>query len=418
MFFKIVINSLLNRKATVLLTMAAVIISIFVVLTVQQLDRQIKHSFTRSVSSVDLIVGGKTGQLNLLLSSIFRIGQPSNAISWQSYQNLKQHKLVNWAVPVVLGDSHKGYSVVATTSDFFKHYKYAQKQALELASGQAFQDSADIAQVVLGAEVAAKLGYQVGDRIILSHGVGRTSFAHHDHIKFEVVGVLQQTATPVDQSVHISVMALDLMHDQHKHQQKHQQHDHDHHEHAHSPEKVTAVLVGLKSKIASLTMQAMINNNNKEPMLAIMPGVALTELWQIMKIVERVLYFISLLVLLASFFSIGAMMLATMQQRKREIAIFRALGAHPRFVFLLIQCEVLFITLSSAVVAAASCYLMTKLLAQYISQHFGLYIEADLFAHSESYQLIAVICVGALVAACIPAIQAYRQALHSRLTES
>jgi putative ABC transport system permease protein len=225
MFIKIALKSLINRKTTAWLTILSVATSLFVLLAVKQISSQAKTSFGRTVSGVDLIVGARTGQLNLLLASVFRIGYVSNSVSWQSYQDIKQQKHVSWAVPISLGDSHKGYPVLGTTTQYFDVFKYGNKQSLKMEQGQAFMsDAFDSAQVVLGAAVAEKLGYKLGDKLVLSHGVGVTSFSHHDHVKFTVSGILAFTGTPIDQTLHISLSGIEVMHVA-PHTEEHEEHE-------------------------------------------------------------------------------------------------------------------------------------------------------------------------------------------------
>ncbi|MCL5049980.1 MAG: ABC transporter permease [Firmicutes bacterium] len=162
---------------------------------------------------------------------------------------------IAWAVPISLGDSHRGYRVIGTTTDYFEHFKYADRRALQFREGVEFDDLFD---VVLGAEVARELGYRLGDSLTLSHGMGSTSFMHHDDLPFRVSGILQPTGTPV----------------------------------------------GMDSRVASFMVQRQINQYRQEPLSAILPGVALGELWQMLGTVERLLAFT--VAVAALFASVGA----------------------------------------------------------------------------------------------------------------
>ena len=113
MFIRLATKSLLNRKGSVLLTILAMSVSIFVLLGVEHIRGQSKQSFNNTVSGVDLIVGARTGSLNLLLYSVFRIGSPTNNIAWDTYQSISNNAKVAWAIPISLGDSHQGYRVMA-----------------------------------------------------------------------------------------------------------------------------------------------------------------------------------------------------------------------------------------------------------------------------------------------------------------
>ncbi len=203
-------KSLLNRRATVLLTVLSLTIGIMLVLGITHVRSQVKESFNNTLSGTDLIVGARGGALNLLLYSVFHMGGSTHTVRWQTYEELVKHSQVKWAVPLAMGDSHKGHRVVATTPDFFAHYAYGKKQPLAFAQGKAFAGKYD---VVIGAAVARKLHYQVGDKIVLAHGIAEVSLAKHDESPFVVTGILAPTGTPVDKSLYISLAGMAAIHE-------------------------------------------------------------------------------------------------------------------------------------------------------------------------------------------------------------
>ena len=277
MFLKVAVKSLLSRKGSAVMTLMAISVAIFVLLGIEQIRQQARDSFASTVSGVDLIVGAKTGSLNLLLYSVFRIGSPTDDISWQAYREIADSDDVAWAIPISLGDSHEGYRVVGTTQAFFEHFSFGKKRRLAFSEGEAFEGTFD---AVLGSEVASALGYSVGTEIILAHGLASTSFTNHDNQPFVVVGVLAPTGTPVDQTIHVRLEGIEAMHaggstapigafapasapatD------------------FSEPESITAFMLGLKSRMSTFNMQRQINQFAGEPLMAILPGVALSELW-------------------------------------------------------------------------------------------------------------------------------------------
>ena len=131
-------NSLYNRKGSVLLTIISMAVSLIVLLSVDHIRQQTKSSFANTVSGVDLIVGSRTSGLNLLLYSVFRIGNPTANISWQTYTDLAEDPKIAWTIPLSLGDSHKGYRVMGTTPDFFTHFKYGKKRPIAFTNGNGF----------------------------------------------------------------------------------------------------------------------------------------------------------------------------------------------------------------------------------------------------------------------------------------
>jgi len=447
MFVKLAKQSLISRRTSVLLTVLAITISVFVLLSVEHIRHQAKQSFNRTVSGVDLIVGPRTSQINLLLSSVFRIGDSSNAISQSSVEDLASHPMVSWVVPIALGDSHKGHRVMATTADYFQYFKFGAKQPLTFNQGKVFKQHFDL---VLGADIAEKYGYELGKEIVLSHGTGVTSFTHHEQTPFTVVGILNRTGTPVDQTLHVSFEGLHHMHEEPQNEERaHEEHDHKNHEslgdhnkahdheehdsheghaheeHAHEGDevavehdhahKVSAVFVGLKARFASLVMQKWANDYKGEALSAIMPGVALSQLWRMVGSVETVLQVISILVLITTLIGLSTMLLATMRERTKEIAILRVLGASPVFIFMLIELEVLVITFIGCIAGALLLWVTLLAAEPLLASQLGLFIDTNPISET-SLIVLAFVLVGSLVMGLIPAINAYRHSLQANLT--
>ena len=161
---RLALQSLRNRALTALLTVLAIAFSVMLLLGVEKVRTGARQSFADTISGTDLIVGARSGSIQLLLYSVFRIGNATNNVTWQSFDDIAKRPDVAWIVPLSLGDSHRGFRVLGTTPAYFEHYKYRQGQILKFASGKAF---ADLFDTVLGADVAAALGYHVGDPIVV-----------------------------------------------------------------------------------------------------------------------------------------------------------------------------------------------------------------------------------------------------------
>lgn len=408
MFLRLALLSLRSRLGSVLLTFLAITVSVFVLLGVEQIRQQAKSSFSNTVSGIDLIVGARTGDINLLLYSVFRLGNATNNISWQSYRDIASDPNVDWTIPIALGDSHKGYRVMGTTGDYFDHFRFGQSRPLVLEEGEPF---AALYDVVLGSEVAKSLGYHLGDTLVLAHGLGSTSFSQHQDKPFRVVGILQATGTPVDQTLHVSLEAIEAIHVGWQNgvklpgaaQTELSAKDL-------TPETITAFMVGLKSKLATFRLQRNINSYPNEPLQAILPGVTLTQLWQMMAAMENTLRLIAALVLLASLLGLAAMLLASIKERQGEIAVMRAIGAPPRFVFALIQAEALLITLGSIVVANLLLALCIAGAGNLLAERYSLFIDGQLLTPQLALYMGAIV-MGALLVSVIPGVSAYRKAL-------
>ena len=406
MLLRLAIQSLLDRRSSVLLSCIAMTISIFVLLGVEHIRKESKESFSSTISGADLIVGARSGQLNLLLYSVFRMGSPVNNISWRSYQNIAGDSNVAWTIPISLGDSHKGFRVLGTSNDYFRHFKYGKKQSLELAQGNEF---AEVYDVVIGAGVADSLNYQLGEPIVLSHGITNTSFSIHDQHPFTVTGILAPTGTPVDQTVHVKLEGIEAIHldtsdsvavvelNESKLQ----------------PKSITAFIVGLKSRIATFRLQREINEIEREPLMAILPGVALSELWQMMTMFENTLRLISLMVFVAAVLGLAAVMASSVRERKKEIQLLRIIGAPPSFLFILFQLEALLISVVSII---SGCVLLTLSLAvaqKHMSAQLGLHLSINPLSNSSLVIALAILLTTMLVASA-PAFQAYSQAKSMR----
>ncbi len=411
---KLAWKSLMNRKATAVLTIMTVAISVILLLGVERIRTQAKDSFANTISGTDLIVGGRSGQVNLLLYSVFRIGNATNNIDWKSYQEFGQHRAVDWAIPISLGDSHKGFRVMGTNHSYFEHYKYGSKQPLTFSKGKEFNG---LFETVLGSDVAKQLGYQIGSEIIIAHGISDVGFSRHDKLPFKVVGILAPTGTPVDKTVHVSLEAIEAIHvgwesgarlgptpDAKVLQERDFQ-----------PKQITAMLVGLKSRIQTFALQRQINNYPKEPLSAIMPGVALHELWGMMSVAEQALMAVSGFVVIAGLLGMLSSLLTSLQERRREMAILRAMGARPRHVFSLLISEASLLTAAGIVTGVLGLYAILALLQPLIQQHYGINLTLSTLSAHEWMLLSFVQCAG-IVIGFIPAFRAYRQSLSDGMT--
>ncbi len=408
-------QSLLNRRFTAALTVISIALSVTLLVGVERLRTEARASFANTLSGTDLIVGARSGPVQLLLYAVFRIGDATNNISWKSYQDIATHPKVSWTVPISLGDSHRGFRVLGTTSAYFEHYRYARDRRLVIAEGQQF---ADLYDAVVGAEVADKLGYKIGDPIIVAHGASDVSFARHEDKPFRVVGIFGRTGTPVDRTVHVSLEAIEAIHvdwqsgapipgvsisaDQARKMDL-------------TPKVITAALVGLKSKVATFQVQRFINEYLQEPLSAILPGVALSQLWDLIGIAENALLIVSAFVVVVGLFGMLTALLTSLNERRREMAILRSVGARPGHVFALIMGEAGFLTLLGVLLGLALLYLLLLAGQPIIESRFGIFIEIGGLSSYEWILLGAVVCAGFLVGS-IPSYRAYRLSLADGLS--
>ena len=392
----------------------SIALSVMLLLGVEQLRTQARESFTQSISGTDLLVGARTSPIQLMLYAVFRLGDATHNIRWSSFQAIAGHPAVAWAVPISLGDSHRGFAVVGTTRDYFEHFRYGGGRSLTFAAGHPF---ADIFDTVIGAEVAAQLGYHVGDRIVLNHGTGALGLAEHADKPFRVAGILQRTGLPVDRSVHVSLQAIEAIHLDWQggapmpgvsipaeYARKFDL----------APKEITAALVGLKNRFGVFQVQRFINQYKGEPLLAVLPGVALDELWSIVSIVEKSLLAISLLVVAVGLSGLVAVVLAGLGERRRELAILRSVGAGPRVVLILLAIEGLMVVLAGSLLGLSGLIAISLFAAPMLEAHLGISLHAGLSA--ETFQLLLLVMATGFLASLIPGYRAYRLSLADGLT--
>jgi putative ABC transport system permease protein len=413
--FSIAWRSAWNRRFTLALTVFSIALSTFLLLGVERIRTELRENFASSVSGTDLIVGARTGSTQLLLYSVFRIGAATNNISWKSVQALAAHQGVDWVVPLSLGDSHRGFAVLATSPEYFTRFRYGDKQLLKLREGKPFSELFD---AVVGAEVADKLGYHVGQKITLAHGSGELNVAEHADKPFTVVGVLARTGTPVDRTVHIGLAAMEAIHLEWvggapmpgvkipaEQVRKFDL----------TPKNVTAALVGLKNRAAVFGVQRWISTYNGEPLMAILPGVALDELWSVIGIGENALLLMSALVALVSLAGLVSVVMAGLNERRRELAVLRAVGAGLRHVLALLALEGAMVTVLGVALGVVMAVLGIALLSSWLQSQFGLTLSLSEPTLNE-WLLMASLLVAGWLASLLPGIRAYRLSLADGLS--
>lgn len=403
-----------NRRGTLALTVIAVALAVLLLLGVERTRVAARASFAASVAGTDLVVGPRTGAVQLMLYAVFRLGNPTANMSWKSFQAIEADAGVAWAVPLSLGDSHRGFPVLGTTPAYFERFRYGRSVALAFASGKPF---ASIFEAVIGAEVAARLGLKEGDRVVLSHGT-RLDGPEHGDKPFTIVGLLARTGTPVDRTVHVSLAGIEAIHlgwqagmpppgfaippefvtkfDL-------------------TPKSITAALVGLRSRGAVFEAQRRIQSLPDEPLMAVLPGIALDELWETLELAERALVALAVLVVAVSLAGLVAVLLAGLNERRRELAILRSVGAGGLTIVGLIAAEMFLVTLAGVLIGLALLTLVCIVAAPLIAAHIGLSVLPVIPTPTEWALLAAVLVVGVLAAA-IPAYRALRLALADGLS--
>jgi putative ABC transport system permease protein len=422
---QIAIRSALNRRGTLALVVLSIALGTALLLGLERLRSDIRSSFTAAVSGTDLVVGARTGPVQLMLSAVFHIGSISNTISMDSVRAVAAHRAVDWVVPIALGDGHRGRPVVGTTPDYFRHFAYGDRQPLVMAQGRAFSGTLDgLYETVVGAEVAASQTYRLGRKMVFHHGLDVLPEGipdQHGDKPFTVVGILAPTGTPVDRTVLVSLPALSAIHldwaggaplpasaglkiapelarkfDL-------------------EPKQVTAALVGLKNRAAVFNVQRFVADYPAEPLMAVLPAVALDELWTVVALSERALLAVSGLVALVSLASLVAVVLAGLNERRRELAVLRAVGAGPRQVLLLLALEGGLVTLTGAVLGALGAGAAVWLAGPWAQRQLGITLQAGAPTAAQ-WGLFAAVLAAGILASLVPGWRAYRLSLADGLS--
>ena len=417
--FAIAARSAWNRRGTLVLVALSIALATLLLLSLERMRSDIRQSFSQSVSGTDLVVGARTGSVQLMLYAVFHIGGATNNVKMASIDAIAKHPAVSWVLPISLGDSHRGFAVLGTTPEFFTRFLYGERQPLALAQGRAFAGTLDgLYEAVLGAEVADALGYGLGRQLTLTHGAGGVMAAEHGDKPFTVVGVLARTGTPVDRTVHVSLPAIAAIHldfaggaplpgmhiapgDARKFDL--------------APKQVTAALVGLKSRVAVFRVQRFVADYEAEPLLAVLPGVALDELWDVVGVGERALLGMSVLVAVVSLAGLVAVVLAGLNERRRELAVLRAVGAGPRHVLLLLATEGALVTCAGALAGALAAAVGVALAGPWIQARFGITLQLSAPTATQ-WALLGAVLLAGMLASLVPGWRAYRLSLADGLS--
>ena len=508
--FDLALKSLRNRAFSTSLTVGSIALSVALLIGVENVRVGMRESFSNTISQTDLIVGTKGGTIQLLLYSVFGMGAPTENVSWEAYREWADHPAVEWTIPYGLGDSHRGFRVIGTNEDFYRHYRYRGGQQIALAEGRANEDLFD---VTLGADVAAELNYALGDEIAVTHGLGEVGFVTHDHMPFTVTGVLAKTFTPVDRAIYVTLEGMEAIHwedgapaasdDGHTHDEAEAApaddgHAHDEAEvapaddghahddeadtqaapaddahahddeaeaqaapaddgHAHDDEaeaqaapaddghvhddeadaqaapaddghvhaedisiedvevtQVTSFFVGTTNRRDVLQLQREINDFEDEPMMAVIPGVALNEMWQGLAYAETGLRLVAIFVVLVGLLGMLVSLYTSLNERRREMAILRAVGAGPNRIITLLVLESLCLASAGALAGLTLVYVLLSVAQPIVEAQAGLFIPIRPPGSIELLFLGAVVLAGFLMG-FVPALKAYRTALHDGL---
>ena len=420
--------SLRSRLLTTSLTVASIALSVTLLVGIEHVRAGVRESFAGTIRGVDLIVGARGGSLQVLLSSVFGIGSPAGAVKLETFERWQRHPAVKWAVPYSLGDSHRGFRVVGTSEEFYRRYRFRNDGQIEFAQGRAAKSDKE---VVIGSEVADRLRYKMGSPIVVVHGLVDIGTSSHEAHPFQVVGILGRTFTPIDRTVYVTLDGIEAMHD-----------DGGPATAVNAPvlsmpgatpppgtplvmpgagppsvaptvtqpQQLTAFFVGTKNRFESLMLQREMNTDLTEPLTAVIPGVALGELWKNIGSAEVGLQVVAIFAVAIGLTGMLVALYSSLEARRREMAIFRAIGAGPRTIVALLVLESTLLSLLGCVIGVVLVYTGLLLGQQPLEQRFGLHLAIRPLGSTE-WLYLAVVLLSGVIIGFVPAIKAYRTSL-------
>jgi len=466
--FTLVIQSLLNRWLSCLLIILTLAFSISLFFTVSRIQESVRSSFQNTISGVDSVVAARGGDLQILLNSVFLIGEPNSTIRWSTFKDITDNNKMNWAVPITLGDSHKGYRVIGTTNNYFKEIKYSSGKNIEFLSGNSFNDVFD---VVLGNAVANKLKYNLGAEIIITHGLSDVGEVHtfrsekenhsdhadhddhadeehdnhddhvdhddhakheehdnhedhadegheghnHENLGFKVTGILKPTGTPIDNAVYISLAGIEAMHTGWIGNQKVIDVSIEQIMQSElKPKTISAIFVSLKNRTQVFQFQRDVLNYKEEAISSVMPGITLSRLWALTGNVDKAFKIITFFIIIIALLGMIAMTIAGLNGRRREMAILRSVGASPTNIVSLLLVESIIISLISCAIGYILMIIIFSIGKDYLQNNYGIFINSFSIKNYDLQMIISIICA-ALIATIVPAIQIYKNTLRDGL---
>ena len=423
--FSIALRNLTQNLNTTILTILSVFLGTSLVFLISSINQQTQDNFGQTSSGVDLIIAAKGSPLQTTLNTLYHLETSTGVIPYSLYETAKNDPRMEYAFPFYVGDQFSGYRVVGTSVDYLQMGKPRGKETFTLSVGKNF---AFLGEAVLGANVAKETGLKVGDEFFFTHGLAENSgfeTKEHDEHPAKVVGILAPTYTANDRVIFTAVESIESIHQNVDHE------GHDHHEHELLPlsevqvKNVDAVLLKMKNPALALQLAGTINyptptnpviamNMRRDPffrfkteIMAVIPATQISALLGIVGQVERILSLLTVLIVIVALIGTLVALTTTMEQRKKEISIMRALGAHKNTVFAIIVVESTFIVLLGTLLGWGFSHVFAGLLSETIASKTGVVIEGFYFMEDHLYLGLTFVLAGAAIG-IIPGIKAYK----------
>lgn len=440
--FSLVLSNIAQRKISVFLTALSVALGVALIAATLDIKRQVEEKFSQTSVGYELILGAKGSPLQLVLNTVYQLGNPTGNLPYSTYELYRKSPLVSYAIPMGLGDNYRGFRIVCTTTEFFTKFNYAKDKNYELAEGSLFNDD-ELYAAVIGKDVAEKTGLKLGDKFVATHGLQESSGdvgKAHEHDNFTVVGILKKSGTPADKAIYASLPTVWAIHEEESHDDEdssrkeaveriygkpeqdtiqlqlsaynhdHEKHSHEHkhseksekstalhsdgtphtddddHHHAHDHKThtvptegdVTAILLKAKAPIFSLQLYDKIN---REPYAQAAFAVnEIKNLFDIVGNIDWAFFFITALVIVVALIGVMVALYNSLAERRREIAILRSLGAHRLRIFSIIALEAAMTSFFGALFGIVLSKLLALVLKGFVLEKTGIEISVSLWS--------------------------------------
>lgn len=429
--FKLSWKNIINKPLNLLLSMVLFGLGIGLINFLILLNHQLKNQFDKNLAGIDVVIGAKGSPLQMILCNMYHIDNPTGNISVKEaspFLNPK-HPLIEKAVPLSLGDSHRSYRIVGTNHSI-----------LELYGGEIGQGKLWVQhfEVTVGKVVAEELGLSIGDRFFSSHGFQEADDLEHEHGDgFVVVGILKPTGSVLDQLILTTTKSIwdvhaheegdgehdqDHSHDDHAHQDhEHDDHDHDHDETGfnlvdYPDEQITSLLIKFRNRTNFQALSLPRNINENTGMQAAAPPIEINRLYSMIGVGVDALRNIALIIALVSAFSIFISLFSSLKDRQYELALMRVMGAGQVKLFLLIILEGIILAVIGCLLGLLISHIGMEVLAHYAKASYRYSFTGWLFLKEELGMVLISVVIG-IIAALIPAMSAYRTDIHETLSK-
>ena len=299
---------------------------------------------------------------------------------------------------------------MGTTQNYFEKFSYRKDQKLQFKSGTYFKNTFD---VVIGSDVAKILNYKLEDDIIIAHGIASQSL--HDEFPFKIKGILKKTGTSTDKLVLVSLEALEAIHKDWKTgsklPSKIKNKEKEIKDVDLTPKELTAAVIKLKSPITIFKIQREINDYQEESLQAIIPGIVLTKLWQIVSITENIMLSISSMVIVSAILGMIAILYSNLNNRRKEMALLRIVGASPKNIFTLMMFEAFLISFFSIIFAIVLVQIGSFIFFPILDRQFGIFLEQEIW-NARNLYFLNLVLISSLLVSIFPSIQAFRKSIN------